>query len=506
MNPSDRSIIDDISERLRNSPLSEYQTATYLGSLYGHSKYPVLLSAGTCESGIWVLGGARSGKTQRVIASLAKQSIARNDRPEFVLDLKGDDVLLHTLREEAAKWGRDFWIYTNVPRFSTRLFNPLAQKNLDNLNRSSITELFIASMNLFFGFGYGKQFFSSQSLRAFADSIIARETLNGWSPVKGVSRAMSFVQLEKRITEVVKKRTELRGAEGLTMVVRQLANVFAMNGGCCDLHPASAVTAGIQMDRFLRPDANGRFPVLYCYLRAESEPVTSSMTAKLFLNLLKNAVRQRLDEIQLGTLTEPPPLVSVYIDECQHVLDAALQNLLEQGASMGLRFVLANQDVSQLWSGDRDYFPTVWENCGVKVILSSRDNTFQELLMKLSGEKAMHNLSYMLDDKSVAKGRLGPNSALHGIYQVQEAPGPRFERNDLIELSAIPGRAIFIPAQNDSLASYNGYPVMVDVPYVHSPGTFARLKLTPWPAVTPETVVPQDYMERWEDYLEQQRQ
>jgi len=41
------------------------------------------------------------------------------------------------------------------------------------------------------------------------------------------------------------------------------------------------------------------------------------------------------------------------------VLDDAVRNMLEQGASLGLQFVLANQDISQLHIGERNYLPTV---------------------------------------------------------------------------------------------------------------------------------------------------
>jgi hypothetical protein len=500
-----RTVVDDIAERLRNSPLSQYRDATYVGFHHGCSDYPVLVPDEMRESGIWVLGGARSGKTQRVIASLMVQSIARNYRPAVILDLKGDDVLKNTAELEAARWGRELWLYSNIARFGTRLFNPLDQEQLDNMSRSSITELFINAMNLFHGFGYGEGYFTGQSVAAFSEAIITHDNRGGWAPSKKATRARSFVQLERRIVEVMKRRSELRGAEALVMVVRQLANVFALNGGCCDLYPASAVAAGIQIPRLLCRDSNGRYPVLYCYLRSESEPFSSSITAKLFLNLIKSALRQRMDDYLLGVIQEPPPLVDVFNDECHNIMDSATQNMLEQGASMGLRFVLANQDVSQLKSGRRDYFPTVWENCGIKIILSSRDNTFQELLMKLSGEKAIHHLSYFVEGMRVGRGQVSPEYAFDGMYQISEMPGPRFERNHLIEMSAHPGRALFIPAQNEPLAKYNGYPILIDIPFLHSRETFERLKRMPWTS-GPETVVPHDYMDRWEEILDKQRQ
>lgn len=168
---------------------------------------------------------------------------------------------------------------------------------------------------------------------------------------------------------------------------------------------------------------------------------------------------------------------------------------------MGFRFVLANQDPSQLVKDDKDYFRTVWENTAMKAILSARDNNFQELLMKLSGEKSMSNIAYMLTVDDYKAGRIGPEYSVDGFVKVQIAAGPRFERNHLIEMSANTGRAIFMPPQNEPLARYDGYPILIDLPFLYSKDDFERLKQSPWPAATPDMVIPQDYMERWEAFL-----
>jgi len=126
--------------------------------------------------------------------------------------------------------------------------------------------------------------------------------------------------------------------------------------------------------------------------------------------------------------------------------------------------------------------------------------------MKLSGEKAIHYLRYEVDPWRAARGEVSPPFALRPSVQVSEMPGPRMERNDLIEMSATPGRAMFIPAQNAPLAEYDGYPIQIEIPFVHSRETFESLKSMPWPAPTPATIVPRDLMGRWEDYLEKQRE
>jgi len=158
-----RSVVTDIAERLRNSSSPLYRRATLIGFHHGESRYPVLMPDEGWESGIWILGGARTGKTQRVIASLGMQRIARNDCPIVFLDLKGDDALRQSMRLAAEAAGRQFWHFSTVPRFATQIFNPLAQEHLNDLSRSSITDLLLTSMNLMHGFDYGKLYFMLQS-------------------------------------------------------------------------------------------------------------------------------------------------------------------------------------------------------------------------------------------------------------------------------------------------------------------------------------------------------
>ncbi len=464
----------------------------------------MLLADGLWESGIWILGAARSGKTQRVLASLLLQRLWRNDCPICILDCKGDDALFQRTKQECELLGRECWILTNVPQFATRLFNPLDQRHVARMSETAVSETMLTSLNLFNGFGYGPYYFYMQCVETFHTAYLMEDARGTWEPHQGPTRARHFLQLAKRMPHVIKQRPELKSAEAMVMTVRKLSREFLLNAGCGGVYPDRAVESAIQLEDLLQPQANGTYPVLYCYLRAESEPVTSSIIAKLVLNLLKNALRQLRDRIQQGAAPGPAPVLPLFIDECQIVLDDALRNMLEQGASLGFQFVLANQDISQLKRSDRDYFSTVWENCGNKIILTCRDDAFQQLLMRLSGEKMTHHLSYVINGLRLLRGQVSPEFSLDGLYQVREMPGPRFERNHFIEASAAPGRALFIPALDEGLTQYAGFPILLHAPFASSQEAFESLKDKPWPAPTPETVVPCDYFDRWNTYLAQQ--
>lgn len=504
MSSHHRSIVDDIAERLRCSPDSRLQQSTFLGFHHGGAEYPILLADGLWESGFWVLGAARSGKTQRVLASLILQRLWRNDCPICILDCKGDDALFQKTRQECERLGREFWVLTNVPQFSTRLFNPLDQRHLARLSPAAVTEIVLTSLNLFNGFDYGPYYFYQVSSEAFSTALVMRDSRGTWEPQSGPTRARSFLQIAKRMPQIIRLRPELKDAEAIVMTMRKLSREFLFNPGCGDVHPAAAVRGAIQLEDLLHKGPNGTYPVLYCYLRAESEPVTSSISAKLVLNLVKNAQRQLRDRIQQGLVPGPAPVLPTFIDECQVVMDDALRNMLEQGASLGIQFVLANQDISQLQRGARDYFPTVWENCGNKIILTSRDDRFQQLLMKLSGEKMTQHLSYEIGGHDLGRGRVTTEYSTDGLYQVREMVSPRMERNHVLEMSAAPGRALFIPSQDEALTQYRGFPILTDIPFASSQKSFEAYKTMSWPAPTPDTVVPYEFFDQWQEFLAKQ--
>jgi hypothetical protein len=266
--------------------------------------------------------------------------------------------------------------------------------------------------------------------------------------------------------------------------------------------PQSAVDAAIHVPKLLVRDANGKYPVVDFYLRTGTEPVGGPQIAKLFCAALKAARVQMQDDYKLGKVSEPPPDVSLFIDEWHHVADEAMRNMLEQGGGLGIHFVLANQDISQLDRDGREYLQTVWENCGNKLIFGARDVQFQDLLMKCSGEKTAHVATYAVPRGDVLRGDVDLPYAMDEVdgkpvgVQIQEQRTPRFDRNAIIEMSNDPRRFMFIPAQGASVADYGGYPIMVNGEFLFSKEDYDYLASLPWPAPTAETVIAEQLSKR----------
>lgn len=206
-----------------------------------------------------------------------------------------------------------------------------------------------------------------------------------------------------------------------------------------------------------------------------------------------------MDQFKLGKTDECPPNVTLFIDEWQMLADSSIHNLLEQGAGLGVHFLLANQDIAQLERNERGLESTVWENCASKVIFTARDPVLQDRIMKASGEKTVHVPSYQVSVSSLQQGRVESGSALSSLNgaeigaMISESRVPLIERNDLIELSDHPSHFLFFASQGASVTRFGGFPVVLESEFALSADDYDFLNKLPWPAPTPETIVPAEY-------------
>ena len=495
-----RTPTDDMIERLITSgdPLLRESLLIGMDAFCGGNL--VLLHEELRKNHLLIIGATRCGKSA-LLSSLAAQRIRRNTGPLIVIDMRGDDEMMHTVRLETEAAGRPFWLYTNAFYLPTRIFNQLDQRHLAALSASQVGFFVAASTNLVHGQGYGKGHYTSQHLRGVTAAVVERAN-GGWMPTRRRARIKSFVDLPKRLREVEKENRELKDLHAAKTVAWQMAQIPQLNAVKGQKWFSDAAIEGaIQAWDLFIPNQDGRYPVLYESLRVDSDEFNAAITGKLTLNLIKSGIRQFTDFCKQGWIDAPPVQVDVLIDEASYILDRTLKNIIDQGASMGLRFIIATQDMSQLEAEDPKFAKTVFENCGNKILFTARSANWQEELMKLSGEKALHHISYTVDGWSLSGGNTGPQDSYDGLYSVRREPGPRFERNHLIEISDTPNRAIFIPAQSAGTTQYGGYPVVVDIPFLHRKEKYEYLQSLPWPARTEETIVAAEFQDEWEEFV-----
>jgi hypothetical protein len=461
-------------------------------------RYPIIIPQEYWKNHAHILGATRSGKTAYFLSPFVDQKIRENRGPVIVLDLKGDDAMFHATRRRAEEEGRKFLWYTNVPWFSSYLFNPWDQDPLRRISLPQLAQTYLNMWNLWYGFDYGKSFYSAQSRAALTEALKFRRSgevaPNGmplWAPSDETRRITSFKDAYEAV-RAIRGNPEYGGAHSLLMVLQDLANIKQLD--FAGAHP-EAVRNSIRVSDLLRPDENGKYPVVYFYLRSCTELVAVSQVAKMLMHTLFLAQVQAIDFYKLGrTSVEPPEEIFIGIDEFQNCSDSAIRNILEQGSGYGLHFCLANQDLGQL--RQHDLVETVMENCGNRVMFTLRDTDLQDRIIKLSGEKTIHKASYTISHDAYKAGQVDEryavqvmNGAFKGVDIIQER-GPRFDRNLLNEVSNHPSRCIYIPPQAAAGVDFGGYPVVVDCSFHLTEDEFNHFKdKEPWPEATEETIV-----------------
>ncbi len=454
------------------------------------------------ESHWWCMGATWSGKTARFIYPMLKQRMERNDGPVVIGDMKGEDWLFHAVKESTEQLGRRFLWLTNVPYFSTFLFNPLDQRAFDHLFVPQLAQVLLNALNLWHGFDYGRFYFGSQSRKALAAAFDFQATgqpHNAWMPTAASTRIRSFGELRERVVALVRRNEEYGGAEQLLTVLEDLANIlqvnFTHNGRAL---PQTAVDSAIRVPDLLVPDANGKYPVVYLYLRAGMELVGVSQVMKLFVSTLFVACVQARDFYKLGRREHKPPIVPVFLDEWHNIADRSLKGIIETASGLGIQFIFANQDPSQLKTTDIDLSATVWENGRNKVIFTARDPSLQRSLMEISGEQTVYVPSYAVSHPAWKARRVTPQDALH-VLNGQWAPInvaaqqiPRVDRNALVQMSTSSSQFLFVPAYAAPEVGLDGFPTLLNGRFAMSPDEYDMFQRHRWPKPTPETIVPAD--------------
>lgn len=469
-------------------------------------RYPIILPSELEQHHLLILGATRSGKSSRALLPIAEQKILQQVGPVIVIDMKGDNVMFQRLRTVAELTGRQFKYLTNVPYFSTFLFNPWDQEPLLNVTLPQFVQINMIALNLWHGFGYGRGFYSAQTRSSFMESLRFERNprlVRGrrqWQPTAETERITSFQDAYERV-HAMRNHPEYGGASQLLMILRDLANLTPLNfereGRPL---PQTAIDESIRVSDLLRRDENSRYPVLYLYLRATTELVGVSQIAKLLLYCLYEGLVQARDFYRLGRREEEPPAeVWVGMDEIQHIADDALRTMLEQASGAGMHFALANQNLSQLKQQGDDLIETVWENCGAKLLFTARDVDLQDRLIKISGEKTIHAASYQISHDAYRAGKVDEryaiqiaNGAFQGI-EISQQRGPRFDRNLLIEMSNHPSRCLYVPPEGATGVDFGGYPIILDCPYQITKQEYDALDAMPWPEPTPGTIVPEEF-------------
>lgn len=441
--------------------------------------YPVLMHHDILRGHMHYLGDTGSGKSALGLANLCHQLMRRPNMSIVILDLKGDHALFHGVRREAKLAGRDFKGFTNRARLPTIAFNPLLQRHVQSVTPHQRTEMLLNSLGLEYGEGYGAAFFSAGHRHVLGEVFAARPHIRSFRELDHFLRE-EFPGIYKSLG-ISKK--EFEEATHLYTVVHSLASFDALNVLPSD---PPRFEHRIEMSSIVRHPQ-----VAYFFLPASVEQKSVREIARLALHSLLTAASER------GRSKHE---VCLIIDEFAQVVDTALEIVLQQARDMGISAILANHSLAQLQNMSANLIPTVSSNTRCRWFFSTGDPDQQDRLLKIAGETAYSLNGWLQAAQAYLSGTTVPrlvangrsNTPLPGLgcesFPFDRVTAQRLNRNDLLELSNHPLRAVVQFTRQAGYTCFGGYPFPIQCEFHISPDEYRVRQNAPWPDLEPHTL------------------
>lgn len=450
---------DGYIARLQSSRNSLERRSTWIGC-HRTLGYPILLDDRLRFEHTHVVGGTGTGKTALAVASDLVQFLRRprgSDKSGdaiVVIDCKGDQALLQTVRLEAEASGRTFKWFTNMPHRSTHFFNPLTQLQDAELSLSDVVAAVAQSLSLYHGEAYGRGFFGAGA-RAILQAALQSSANFGGLGAPGPP-IQSFADLEQALREVCATPDEYQAAKHVAYVLAQLSAFEQVN-----LTPGRPQTSPELLEAIHMPTAIRNGEVIYFYLVGAMDLSSVGHLARLAMySTLAAAQHYRFT-------TKKRPSVQLFADEAQCLISQSLQPILEQARSYGIACTLSHQNHSQLAQpGGPDLRELVLSNTAIKRYHSIRDPAVQKYVSQMSGRVLYYLMSWdQLKRRAVGQGVVSPRYACTGPdgvmrVGVQTAIGDRIEAEDQADMNRRLQQSIAIMERSEGLTQFNGGLVM----------------------------------------------
>lgn len=330
-----------------------------------------------------VSGSSNAGKSLTALLNLFLQ-LVRGYRlsngkwspksPIFFFDLKGDRALFHAAKFASEADGRMFRYFSTFPRTGYFFFDPFQSFASEELTAIEIATGWIRGLELDYGFGYGRNYYTDQNLALLAEAI--QEMLKAGSPSLGViSRVMGDMA----------RQPAKNDARHIKSVVDILAKYPQINQ---ELHADRPYPV---LD-FAAAIANG--DVCHITLPCNNGGSPLRQIAGLMLSNIIFAVQSLRNR---GTAIGP---VYIFVDEFYHIAGNSFGDLLSTAREWDIHFIIANQDNTQLNKHDPNLPSIVRTNTDVKLIFSANNPDDRRYLQEQSGMTTEFPASYTIGSKS----------------------------------------------------------------------------------------------------------
>jgi hypothetical protein len=428
--------------------------------------YEAIISWVETQKDLWLRSASSREALQNALASTeaklqppSRSKEPQGERPDsdpvpiVIIDLKGDLALFHTVREEAKARGQEFRFFTPEKGKPTYYFNPFSGFASESRTFIQLCHLFLDSLSMNYGDGYGKSYFSKRSRQLLYDALIHP------------SKPQTFPEVLSVMQEMMKD-PDYKDAYEILSTVQALAQYPQLVTTTEQEEEAPETTINMR-------DVLEHNQIVYFWLPSAIESITAKEIGKLALfSMLSGAIDRQHEN-------KPYRQAYLVIDEFQRLMGENFKIILEQARGFGVSAILANQTLADLRTQETDLRPTILTNTRLRIFFSVNDPDEIATLSMLSGEEVRITRSWSSAD-NLTKLFIRQSSQTE---TETEGFKNRFTTSEILAISDHPHEMIVTVSRGSGYSQFGGQPLRVRTSYPLHTELYKERSALPWPTL-----------------------
>jgi TraM recognition site of TraD and TraG len=445
---------DMVVDRVRQSS-NELETNSYFWGFVEADNSPIMIERSLFAQPVHFLGNSGSGKTAVGLAPTIEQTIRFGDMSVFVIDLKADTrellatcMVARDKHKERTGIELPIRIFTLEQGDMCHAFNPFTNPGWRKLSLSDRSSIVCASLGLFYGFDYARQYYSAENADVVDECFNANPTIE------------SFQELLDTLFDLIEDRNSYMSEKKRSSYVH-VVQILSKLASCNMLNVTSNTGASQEVldcqmnltEAFERPG------IYYFHLPSITSPILAPSVARIVAQFL----------IVAGRASKRPTKVQVFIDEFQRMISENLDQFFQMARSMDVRLVLANQSLSDLKASGAKLYQAIEGNCNVRQWISATSIEDLQAIEILFGEhkEVKQSVSYTSN---------GP------VVSETLESAPRITMTDLHTIFDDPSLSVVkITGTREGYSRYRGIPFVMRSHFHISKTEYQRRRDFVWP-------------------------
>ena len=272
---------DMVVDRVRQSS-NELETNSYFWGFVEADNSPILIERSLFAQPVHFLGNSGSGKTAVGLAPNIEQTIRFGDTSAFVIDLKADSrellatcMVARDKHKELTGIELPIRIFTLEQGDMCHAFNPFTNPGWRNLSLSDRSSIICASLGLFYGFDYARQYFSAENADVVDECFNANPSIE------------SFQELLETLFDLIEDRNSYMSEKKRSSYVH-VVQILSKLASCNMLNVTSNTGASQEVldSQINLSEAFERPGIYYFHLPSITSPILAPSVARIVAQFL----------------------------------------------------------------------------------------------------------------------------------------------------------------------------------------------------------------------------